>query len=209
MKKTVISLGIALATLPFFARGAEATVAVALGGPELAAISDVIVHARVISVGGHTTMKPLRVFTDAELEVIEPLKGAGVGEHLHVSYPGGVADGLGMMVSGQVALQAQSECVIYLKRMASGALIPAAMTQGYFTVQRRAYDGVRVGYKNTSGLALVEGRGVLQHLNDKPQELVRPLGQVLDDIRADLVSAQKVDPHFLESKTARELKGGR
>jgi nitrous oxidase accessory protein NosD len=179
------------------ARPAHATVAVELGGPELAALSDVIVHARVVALGGHVQLNPLRVFTDADLEVIEGIKGASAGDRVHVSYPGGVHNGLGMFVSGQVALSANQECVIYLKRATSGAFIPAAMRQGFFAVTKRDYDGVRLGVKNTAGIALLQRGGGMQRLNETPKQLVRPLGDVLTDIRADLKLAAKIDRQTL------------
>lgn len=180
-----------------WARVAQATVAVELGGPELVALSDVIVHARVVALGGHVQLNPTRVFTDADLQVIEGVKGARAGELLHVTFPGGVHSGIGMYVSGQVTLNAQTECVIYLRRANEGKLIPAAMRQGFFAVQRRDYDGVRVGVKNTAGLALLQRKGKVQTLNETPKLLVRPLGQVLEEIRSDMKAAEALDPNAI------------
>ena len=187
-------LGLVICASMLWAQTAHATVAIELSGPELAAVSDVIVHARVVSVGGHVQLNPLRVFTDAELDVIEGVKGVAPGQRIHVTFPGGVHNGLGMYVSGQVALTADQECVIFLSRTSDGRYFPSAMRQGYFAVQKRDYDGVRLGVKNTSGLALMQRHGPSQTLNEIPQRLVRPLGQVLEEIRADVKTSASIDP---------------
>lgn len=192
-----LAAGLAGALVFLAAGSAHATVAVELGGPELASLSDVIVHARVVTLSGHVSLNPMRVFTDADLQVIESVKGATAGEVLHVSYPGGVHNGIGMYVSGQVTLAPDQECVIYLRRSSEGTLIPSAMRQGYLAVQRREYDGVRVGVKNTSGLALLQRNGSVQRLNETPKLLVRPLAQLMDEIRADMKISEHLEPNAI------------
>lgn len=174
---------------------AQATVAIALDGPELAAVSDVIVHARVMKVSGHVDSSTNRVFTDALLEVVLPLKGSTVGTTLAVTYPGGEVNGLGMMVSGQIKLHENKEYVLYLSRISSGELIPAAMRQGFYEVVLRDYDGVRMAHRSMQGLSLVKrakGSGLTQVVST-PTPLQVPLQTLVADIKRDLSAAAKLD----------------
>lgn len=168
--------------------GARATTMLELSGPELALRSDAIVHARVVHLGGHVTDQA-RVFTDAELEVLDGLKGVATGARIRLSYPGGVHGGLGMFVSGQIALEQDSECVVYLSRGPGGVFAPAAMRQGFFSVRRRAYDGVREALRTTEGITLVRRDPKLPGMvsyDDTPKAQKATLLNVLSDIRADL-----------------------
>jgi hypothetical protein len=177
-----------------FVQPALATVVLDLTGPELAAVSDAIVHARVISVRAQAT-PDARVLTTAEIEVIEGLKGASAGTRLRVIYPGGVASGLGMLVSGQVALSENTECVIYLTKHDNGAFLPAAMTLGYFSVDKRDYDGVRMAQRSTAGVTLVRRvrvAGQVQTVVQEPRALRSPLTILLSDIRKDLQAARTI-----------------
>lgn len=171
---------------------ARATVVMDLTGPELAAVSDAIVHARVLSVKAEAT-PDARVMTTAELEVIEGLKGVGAGARVRVVYPGGVAKGLGMLVSGQLALEENSECVLYLSRNDASSFIPAAMTLGYFAIKKRDYDGVRIARRTTNGITLVRRvrvAGQVQTVVAEPRDVRAPLTTVLSDIRQDLTAAK-------------------
>lgn len=174
---------------------AQATVAIALNGPELAAVSDSIVHGRVVNLTGHVDSQSNRVFTDAEIEVLSPLKGASIGTRIRVSYPGGVWGGLGMVVAGQIQLKADHEYVLYLRQHPRGEFMPAAMRQGFYEIQRREYDGIRIAYRSLNGLSLVkrnQGPGFSQ-VAAVPTPMDVPLTTLLDDIRRDLLAASKLD----------------
>lgn len=189
MKRVLLAL-----FLTFTATNADATVVMGLTGAELAAVSDAIVHARVIKVTTEAT-PDARVLTTAELEVIDGLKGVSAGSRVRIVYPGGVARGLGMLVSGQIALSENSECVIYLMRN-DDAFLPAAMTLGYFKISKREYDGVRIAQQSTQGLTLVRRMrvgGRMQTVEQSPRELTAPLTAILADIRHDLELARTLD----------------
>ncbi len=189
-------LSLALGTvLLLFSPHANATVVLDLSGPELAAVSDAIVHARVLRVSAQAT-PDARVFTTAEIEVIEGLKGASAGTRMKVVYPGGVATGLGMLISGQVALDENSECVIFLTKNDEQSFMPSALTLGFFAIKRRDYDGVRVALRSTRNLTLVRRikvAGQLQTVIGEPRDVRSPLDVVLSDIRKDMVASKALD----------------
>ncbi len=174
---------------------AHATTVMDLSGPELAAISDVIIHARVLSLSGHIT-EQARVFTDADLLVIEGLKGVPTGARLKLSYPGGTWRGLGTLVSGQVSLKEGRECVLYLQHAEAGdGYVLSGMRLGFYDVAPREYDGVRIARLSTAGLTLVRRERVLGRFETfiKPgRQISRPLGTVLEQIREDLSTAQRL-----------------
>ncbi|MCC6809717.1 MAG: hypothetical protein IT381_19975 [Deltaproteobacteria bacterium] len=197
MKRT--SAFVLLLSLFALVRSAAATVVLDLDGPELAAVADAIVHARVISVEAIASNEG-RVITTAVLEVIEGLKGVDTGRRVRVIYPGGVARHLGMLVSGQIALNENTEVVLYLQKNEGDSYLPAAMSLGYFAITRRDYDGVRIAARDTSGITLVRHakiRGVTQTVVAEPRALRAPLTTVLDDIRKDLEVARRFPKDYV------------
>jgi hypothetical protein len=172
----------------------HATVVMDLTGPELAAVADVIVHARVEKVSGHLDAQS-RVFTDADLLVLDGLKGAEKNARLRMSFPGGSWQGLGMLVSGQVSLHEGREYLLYLHRTPAGHFIPAGMRLGQYVVEKRESDGVEMARMSSEGLTLVRKQkvhGAMRMVVSDERIVSKTLAAVLADIRRDILASRKL-----------------
>jgi hypothetical protein len=135
MKKILPPLALALA--------AYGAVAPSLTIEELAARSEIIVHARVGR--SWTAWDPGRkyIWTHHELQVIDPIRG-GFGPVV-VSEPGGFLNGIGMRFSGAVEYTAGEEAVLFLYRTPIGYYRASGMGQGKIAVGRdRRARGARL-----------------------------------------------------------------
>lgn len=123
----------AVAGLSFLA---HATTLLALDVPGLATRSDAVVRGRVVSTRARITGDGARIMTDAEIDVLEVLKGPAAA-HVTVMQPGGVVGDVGQVVHGVAAFVPGEEVVVFLEARGARATV-TGMLQGRFVVDRQA-----------------------------------------------------------------------
>jgi len=175
------ALVLVLGTGLLWSGSARATLAEALELETLVERSDDIVVARVVAKSSRWLGE--RIVTDVVLEVSEVAKGeVSEGERVEVLLLGGAVGELGMRVSGEAALEAGHEYVLFLRQW-NGTRRPVGMAQGALPVQRGGTQPmVQPG---AGGLSLVRrsSTGTLAHAEPALSE-PRPLADLLAAIRA-------------------------
>ncbi len=117
---------------------AWATTLIALDVPGLTQVSDVVLRGRVTKVEPQWSQDKTRIFTVAQVEVLQPLKG-DVGAVAQVTQPGGEIGDVGQRVSGVAKFTVGEEVVLFLERRGPFFTV-TGMAQGKFTVERSS-DG--------------------------------------------------------------------
>ncbi len=116
-----------------------ATTMLALDLAALTRSSDAVVHGRVARVESRWTGDKLRIVTDAEIEVIDAVKGE-VGKTVRLVSPGGVVGDIGQKVHGSPNFTRGEEVVVFLEARPGGTFLVTGMSQGKFRVERSS-DG--------------------------------------------------------------------
>lgn len=133
--------------------GAHATSLLEARVPEMAARSERVVLARVVSVRSDkvdttrergVVVKGARVVTTTELQVIRTLKGAETPTVVTLAELGGTAgegtQRITQTIHGMPSWRAGEEVVVFLERTDTGRLVVSSLSRGKYTVERRA-DG--------------------------------------------------------------------
>lgn len=115
-----------------------ATTLVALDVPGLTQVSDVVLRGRVTKVEPRWSGDRARIFTFAEVELLQPLKG-DAQKTVQVTQPGGVIGDVGQHVAGVATFTPGEEVVLFLERRGPYFTV-TGMVQGKFKVERSA-DG--------------------------------------------------------------------
>ncbi len=133
--------------------GAHATSLLEMRVPEMAARSERVVLARVVSVRSDrvdttrehgAVVKGARVLTTTVLEVVRTLKGAASPTTVTLAELGGSAgEGerrITQTIHGMPVWRVGEEAVVFLERADTGRLVVSSLSRGKYTVDRRA-DG--------------------------------------------------------------------
>lgn len=149
----------ALAVL--IAAPALATVVMALTMEEMTAMAPVVVHGSVRRTETSWDDGKRKIWTWAEIDVRETLKGAPLRTAL-VKQPGGVVGGIGQSVSGAATFEAGEEVVLFLEPAVDekGAFVVLALSAG--KVKFEGTVGPKVARRDLSGLSFATSgkRGV-------------------------------------------------
>ena len=137
-----ILLGAAVTPIP-------ATLVERLTLEQLTDRSERIVHGRCRRTWSAWDANHQAIWTHCEVEVIDPLKGGAV-KSLTVSEPGGVVDGMEMMIDGVPRWEAAQELVLFLYRTPVGYWRARGLGQGKYHV-----TGSRV-HGSLEGISLVD-----------------------------------------------------
>lgn len=111
---------------------ALATTLVALDVPGLTKLSDVVVRARVNKVEAKWNGDRTRIFTHAQLQTVEVLKGNASTEVTAIQ-PGGEVGELGQIVHGTAKFTPGEELVVFLERRGPFYTV-TGMVQGKFVL---------------------------------------------------------------------------
>ena len=133
--------------------GAHATSLLEVRVPAMAARSERVVLARVVSVRSDrvdttreqgVVVKGARVVTTTVLEVVRTLKGAATPTTVTLAELGGTAgEGerrIAQTIHGMPVWRVGEEAVVFLERTDTGRLVVSSLSRGKYTVDRRA-DG--------------------------------------------------------------------
>ncbi|MBI3665644.1 MAG: hypothetical protein HY236_05355 [Acidobacteria bacterium] len=120
--------------------------------------SDLIVQARCVRTWAAWDAQKQIIWTHAELELQAGLKGAP-SQRIVVSEPGGMVDGIGVLVEGVPHYQAGEEVVVFLYRTPGGLLRTRGLGQGKFTVFADRTTGALAVRNNAGRLGLVSPQG--------------------------------------------------
>jgi hypothetical protein len=117
-----------------------------------------------------------RIYTDAEIAVLECVKGR-CGASLVVRQLGGELDGEGVTVAGSARLDAGAEVVLMLRPRRDGAWAPVGMAQGVYRVERDAAGAPKALVRDTRELILVgetgAERGAIEKLRYEALRAIR------------------------------------
>ena len=113
----------------------RATIVPRMSLEQMVAQSDFIVHGRIGNSWAAWDAARRWIWTHHEVELYEALKSAGPSR-IVVSVPGGIADGIGMQVSGTARFTGGQEVLLFLQRAPNGYLRITAWTQGQLRVSR-------------------------------------------------------------------------
>jgi hypothetical protein len=147
---------IVAATLLLVVTPAQATTVRSLGLEAAGKTAAVVARGTVRSVEVRRVGD--RVYTDAQLGVLECVKGR-CGASLVIRQLGGELDGEGVVVAGNADLVAGSEVVVMLRARRDGTFAPVGMAQGVFRVERDAAGTPRALVRDTRDLVLVGDGG--------------------------------------------------
>jgi hypothetical protein len=159
----------------------SATTLLAFEVPELAKLADVVVRGHVSGLAARWSGDRARIFTEAQVEVSEVLKGTMVAK-VAVVQPGGVIGDVGQMVHASARFTVGEEVVLFLERR-GGRYTVAGMVQGKYRVERSA-DG-----KTAWAQAALDEAAFLDPATRQPvsrRSAPVPLGMLLDQIRGAL-----------------------
>jgi len=117
---------------------------------DLATQADVVARGTVAKAEARWEGK--RIVTDVTLSVAATLKGARAAQLTFV-VPGGVADGVGMVVPGAPSFAPGEDVVVFLRRQA-GAYAVVGLGQGKYHLARDK-DGATIATPALEGLSLV------------------------------------------------------
>jgi len=187
MPRCACVLAFLLALAPLAAR---ATIVVALPEDELVQTSDTIIMGSVLALealavpGGH-------VVTQAQIQVLRPVRGAKRNAVVTVRYPGGrLPNGLAAFVDGAPELRVGDMVFAFLESRA-GVRTPVGLRYGMLKV-RRDTSGAYLVTRDTDGLILVDRTGKAA----KP-EVAHLRAVPLDDLVARIekrMRALRIDP---------------
>lgn len=132
-----VVLGITLAA------PAGATSMVALTTAQLVDASDAVIRGTVTEVWTERDSGGT-VWTHAQVEVHEVLKGDADLAAVIVDQPGGVWGGSATIVDGVARFSVGEDAVFFLETLGSGHTVPVGMLQGKFTVQMDPYTRAEI-----------------------------------------------------------------
>lgn len=113
---------------------ALATTLLAADVPLLTQSSEVIVRGTIVRVQARLSGDGARVFTEAELAVVEALKGEP-GPSLIATQPGGVVGDVGQWIDGVATFREGDEVVLFLERRGPRYTV-TGMAQGLYRIER-------------------------------------------------------------------------
>jgi hypothetical protein len=175
---------------------AEAATVLAMTVEELAAGSDRVVRARVVS--QRTEFDPGQgfVYRITTLEVLEDLRGEGPGEVV-VRQLGGEAAGRGLLIDGDADLREGEEVVLFLSRgdPREPVMHLKGLSLGRFSIERRR-DGPPMAVRGLEGLQLVRPGG---------GEVDVPVEFTLDELR-DRIGAARLPPPAMPGGSVEEAR---
>jgi hypothetical protein len=159
-------------------RPAAASQVLAMDLPELTARAERIVVAEVLSVKSGWDGSHKRIVSTVELHVSEVWKGQVSGDgHVTVVQPGGVADGVEMIVHGMPSFQSGERAVLFLRGAQGKPASVVGMGQGKRILSfEKAGNRWMVGTGDRSAVMNIDTKG----------RLVSPEGErplPLDDMR--------------------------
>lgn len=117
---------------------ARATTMVELTTDQLVDASEAIVQGTVVEVWTELDEQGA-VWTRAQVEVGEVLKGDPTLEAVVVDQRGGTYAGRTYQIGGAVRFSVGEEAVIFLETLGNGRTVPVGMVQGKFTIQMDPY----------------------------------------------------------------------
>jgi hypothetical protein len=117
--------------------------------PEMTTQADLVVRGTVGRAAGRWVGK--RIVTEVTVRVDASLKGAAASE-VTLYVPGGIADGIGMAVSGAPTFAVGEEVVVFL-RQKSGAYDVIGLGQGKYSITKDA-AGKKLATPEVKGLSL-------------------------------------------------------
>lgn len=123
----------ALVLLAGLVGSADATTMVKLSTEQMTDASDLVVRGTVVEVWTEPDARG-RVWTRAQIEVEEILKGDDTTAAVVVDQPGGVWGGVTTDVAGVARFDVGEEAVFFLEELGSGRVSPIGMFQGKYTV---------------------------------------------------------------------------
>lgn len=149
MRLLLLVLTVAVLAIP-----AQASTVIAESIEEMAVASPLVVHARVVAAQSGWDAAHRRLWTWTELEVREPIKGAGVGTTILVKQPGGEADGIGQAVAGAARFVVGEELVAFLEPSDEPRIFQVrGLSAGKVRLERRGSE--QVAHRSLDGLAFV------------------------------------------------------
>jgi hypothetical protein len=163
------------------ARGAAASLVVALDTNELAKRADLIAVADVLSVQSAWDQRHVKILTTIELSVVESWKGsAQPASHITVVQPGGTVGDVAMVVFGLSQFTPGERTLVFLRGKTTSAGV-VGMSQGKRPMRRDAATGRwTVGISDHAGLERVPAKRTAS----APTEAEAP--RTLDEMRGQV-----------------------
>jgi hypothetical protein len=154
-------VGVVLLGALWACRPAGATVVVPVPIDSLARDADVVVVGRVTKIASYWEPRHASVFTRITLAVDEVWKGDGVGATLVVRQVGGQLPGRHAWVFGSPEFTRGEKVLVFLRRMADGALRVVHLYQGKFSVVPDSETGEELVHQPLSpaGVELLRAPG--------------------------------------------------
>ena len=159
---------------------ANATTMVHLSTDQLVDASDLVVRGTVTEVWTEPDAQG-RIWTRAQVEVLDVLKGDADAEAVVVDQPGGDWGGMHTTVYSVARFSRGEDAVLFLEQSSDGRITPVGMFQGKFTVQLDPYSQVEVA------------RQVLMPPNQRYDHRFLPLAAAPDRVTVDSLEAQVRD----------------
>jgi hypothetical protein len=192
-------LGLTLFSTLGTATPASATTLRRLELPEMVAVSDRIVHARVVRNRVYWNADHTRIFTDTDFDVIADAKGMGPNK-LTITQLGGRIDPIDVQVEGTPTFAVGEETILFTQLHPNGQRLIVGMSQGVMRISEDASTGAKVATSQVPGnVTFVGGR---------PQRGGAPLDVMLDQIRQMAAGASRAPGNSMTPATDPVKPGG-
>lgn len=146
---------LALLTLTLLACSAFGTLVPRMSLEEVVDASEAIVHGNVVRTWADWDADHEYIWTHYEIQVVDKLKGNGVGT-IVVSEPGGTVGETALQVAGTPQYEVGEEVVLFAEKTPVGYLRTCGWGQGKFRVQRARETGKVTVRTAAKGIQLVE-----------------------------------------------------
>ena len=136
-----------LALLSGFSIEAQATTMVQLSVDQLIDASDTIVKAQVVSLWTEVDPKTQMIWTHAQLEISEILKGNLESEYLVIEQPGGSWGSKQATIEGAARFSLDEEGYFFVEHLSTDRSVPVGMFQGKYNIIMDPYTQQKIVHR--------------------------------------------------------------
>ena len=128
-----------LALLSLCSLEAEATTMIQLSVDQLVDASDTIVKAQVVSIWTEIDPKTQMIWTHAQLDVSEVLKGSLNSEYIVIEQPGGAWGSKTATIESVARFSLEEEGYFFVEHLSADRSVPVGMFQGKYNILMDPY----------------------------------------------------------------------
>lgn len=152
---------------------------------EMARISDLIIHAKVVDIRIETDKNiDTKITTLIKLKVIRTLKGHATGPHLNLSLLGGSNERWVLHVPGSPIFRKDEEVILFLEKHDKG-YTPVGLSLGKFSIYRDQNTGILRAKRDMSNInVLVRGETGMKLGSDTEDDIT--LEYLFDQVKKGL-----------------------